>query len=334
MDIAKHNTENIVLIGGSRLLAELSLEFFKTNKNYYSFTSKRQLNDPIEADGTTLKDFFQRHNLILNISDDINSDSNFIKVTEKNSLVIGLGQSWKLTIETLKRLENRVFDFMGIDLPRFRGGAHYSWQILMGNKNGACHFELIDEFTEQGKTDSGIVIMSEKYKFPDDCRIPIDYFNFAVNKEKQFILRFINEVSIGKNFKKSEIDNQQSTYFPRLKTTNNGFIDWNSKIVEIEKFICAFDSPYFGAITYLKNKKVHIKSAFIDEEDINFHPFQRGLIFRSTKSSIFVCCFGGALRIEEVIYNGENIVHQIEIGERLYTPTKTLEKALKIENEL
>ena len=114
MHLILDTIENIVLIGGSRLLAELSLELRKKEINFYSFTSKRQLNDPIEADGTSLNEYFQKHNLTLNVSHDINSDPFFLEVTTQNTIVVGLGQSWVLTKKTLKRLENRVFDFMDI----------------------------------------------------------------------------------------------------------------------------------------------------------------------------------------------------------------------------
>lgn len=334
MHIIPDTIENIVLIGGSRLLAELSLELKKKGINFYSFTSERQLNDPIEADGTSLNEYFLKQNLTLNISQDINSDTFFIKVTTQNSIVIGLGQSWVLTKKTLKRLENRVFDFMGIDLPRFKGGAHYSWQILMGDKNGACHIELIDEFTVQGKMDTGIVLVSEKYIFPDNARIPIDYFNYAVEKEKRFLLKFFQDVVNGKRYKRIKLNEKLSSYFPRLYTPTNGFIDWNSNIKNIEKFICAFDSPYIGSSTYLNNQKVQIKSAHIVEEDIDFHPFQRGLVFRKAKNSVFVSCIGGALKIDQVISNNLNIISQIELGERFYTPFEVLEKSLIIKNEI
>lgn len=334
MHLTINNIENIVLIGGSRLLGELSLEMKKKKINFYSFTSERQLNDPIEVDGTSLYEYFHKHNLTLNVSHDINSDPLFLEVTTENTLVLGLGQSWVLTKKTLNRLENRVFDFMGIDLPRFKGGAHYSWQILMGDKKGACHIELIDEFTVQGKTDTGIVLMSEKYIFPEDARIPIDYFDYAVKKEKDFIIKFFQNVVNGKTFEKIRLNENLSTYFPRLYTPVNGFIDWNNKISDIEKLICAFDSPYIGSSTYLKNQKVHIKSAYKEGEDINFHPFQRGLVFRKSKNSIYVSCIGGVLRIDQVISNNVNIINQIELGERFYTPLETLDKSLIIENEI
>ena len=51
-----------------------------------------------------------------------------------------------------------------------------------------------------------------------------------------------------------------STYWPRLKTDINGWVDWSLKIDSIERFICAFDEPYSGAKTFLGNKTVSLKS--------------------------------------------------------------------------
>lgn len=326
--------KNIVLIGGSKLLAELTLELKNNKIKFFAFTSKRQLIDPIDVGELTLESFFKQNKIELNVSDNINTDLKFIEVTNNDSVVIGLGQSWILTKHTLDRLKNKLFDFMGIDLPRFRGGAHYSWQILMGDKRGACHIETIDENTVQGVKDTGIVLKSKEYLFPKYSKIPIDYFNHAVKEEISFLKEFIQEINTGVKFKEIKLEEEQSTYYPRLNTIKNGLIDWSNDINYIFRFICAFDTPYPGSSTFLKNIKYNIKSVSISKEKFDFHPFQAGLVFRKSNDSIFVCCKGGALIIKEVLKDKVNIINEIRLGERFYTPFIELEKSSILENEL
>ena len=71
------------------------------------------------------------------------------------------------------------------------------------------------------------------------------------------------------------------TYYPRLNTEINGWIDWNMKSFEIERFINAFDDPYSGSSTtinkqFVKIKKVQLssryyQSSFYDRFDYRHH---------------------------------------------------------------
>ena len=89
---------------------------------------------------------------------------------------------------------------MGIPLPQYRGGAHYTWQILMENKMGCCNLQMVNEHTVQGVFDSGEIIKTEDYNFPDTVRSPNDYFEVAVAHEVKFVKAFLNEIREGKKF--------------------------------------------------------------------------------------------------------------------------------------
>ena len=75
-----------------------------------------------------------------------------------------------------------------------------------------------------------------------------------------------------------------STYFPRLSTNDNGWIDWSLKIESLFNFISAFDDPYQGARTYYKKEPVRLKNVNLTKSDQIFHPYQYGIIYRKSKN--------------------------------------------------
>jgi len=119
-------------------------------------------------------------------------------------------------------------------------------------------------------------------------------------------------------------------YWPRLNTDAHGYINWSNNVEDIERFICAFDDPYKGAITYLNNVEVKVKKVFSMKTDGIFHPFQSGIIYRIVDGIVMVAANSGSLGINEVLNEkGENVISTMTVGDRFYTPQAKLEKALQ-----
>lgn len=317
--------DNLVLFGGSRLTAEL-LPIIKKRYKVVLFTSQRQLNDVIYSDGRTLQDVLKENKITFFASEDINTDQTLKKYASKTSLGLALGAAWIFKKPVLDLFENRMLDFMGIRLPKFRGGAHYTWQILMGDKLGSCNLQLINDVP-----DSGTVIMSREYKFPTTAKIPVDYFITAVKEELNFLLEFLDELSKNKNFIEKKIDENQSMYLPFLNTKIQGFVNWNWNSEEILKFICAFDEPYAGASTFLEDTRVFLKTCeMIKDSEVIFHPFQSGLIYRKNKEGIYVAASPNSILIKKMVdENGKDIMNLASVGKRLYTPNSILDEIMK-----
>lgn len=116
---------------------------------------------------------------------------------------------------------------------------------------------------------------------------------------------------------------------PRLNTDLNGFIDWSLNADEVERFICAFDSPYKGASTFLNGKRVFLKRVSTSAQDGRFHTFQNGLIYRKSKDWVCIALKGATLIVEEMCSeDGKNILKDLKVGDRLYTPQSFLENAI------
>lgn len=322
--------DHLILLGGSRCTAELALYLRdQAGLRFEVFTAPRQLEDIIYNDGQTFEQFFKKHELPLSVSENINTDTFFLESITSSTLAIGLGEAWSFDKEVINSFDGKLIDLMGIRLPQYRGGAHYSWQILRGTRIGACNLQIINEDMIQGVFDSGRIVKFREYLFPSSARIPDDYFECAVKEEIAFIKEFINEVAEGRDFDDFSLQENFSVYFPRLHTLKNAFLDWNWSTTDIEKMICAFDSPYAGVSTSINGQLVRLKGARAETNDGPFHPFQCGLIYKIYNKTIYVASLQGSILISEVNdENGVSVLGTLRTGDRFHTPTEWIEKGL------
>jgi len=321
--------KRIILFGGAPLLAEFVRALKDKPYEVVVFSSKRQLEEPILSDGTTLEDVLKHLGVKYFSSVDINTDPNVWKHINEYTLGLGIGECWRFSKKLIDKFSGKLLDFMGIRLPQYRGGAHYTWQILRRNKIGACNLQIINEEMIPAEFDSGEIVKTREYLHPAWVRIPQDYFDSAVKEEVRFLLEFLDEVEQNKDFPLMPLQESFSILFPRLYTKKQGFINWNWKTTDIEAFICAFDDPYPGASTFLNKQRVFLKKCFVEYNDGPFHPFQAGIIYRKADDCCYVATIDGTLIIKEVLdENGRNILNKVKIGDRFYTPVKYLEEAM------
>ncbi len=328
--------DNIILFGGGPLLSEFA-RFLKKSGKYSvtCFTSSRQLDVTVKSEGETLERAFpeltiQKDGIQYYISTDVCRDKRLHPLITKTTLGIGFGETWRFDRKTIDKFDGKLLDFMGIPLPRYRGGAHYSWLIMRKEKKWGCNLQLINEDMVQGVFDSGEIIKSMEYSFSPTARIPQDYFDEAVKIELDFLKEFLQEIKEGREFELRKIEEEKSIYFPRLYTLKHGFINWSWKVEDIVTFICAFDEPYKGASTFISDKKVFLKDCYSESKDGSFHPFQVGLIYRKDKKSIYVTAVDGSIVLKKITdEKGNDLMGTVKLGERLFTPSEKLEKSMR-----
>ncbi|MFH2101567.1 MAG: hypothetical protein ABII71_05780 [Candidatus Micrarchaeota archaeon] len=320
--------DRILLLGGSPLLAEVAAALSK-EWDLTVFSCRRQLDEPMDGKGTTLEQLLKNSGTKYFCADDINQDDNFLGVITGSTLAIGIGEQWTFTQDVISRFAGRLVDFMGIPLPKFRGGAHYTWQILQKNRTGCCNIQEINAEMVPGEFDSGKLLKRKEYQFSESARTPLDYFNEAGKNELGFLLEFVREVKEGKDFSPMAVDESASLFMPRLYTKKHGLVDWSWNTDEIDRFICAFDEPYPGASTYLDGKKVFLKGSSIDSSEGAFHPFQCGLVYKVHGGSLFVATRDGTVKLGRVLdENGNDITESVAVGQRFFTPRNELDDAM------
>ena len=113
--------------------------------------------------------------------------------------------------------------------------------------------------------------------------------------------------------------NKKSFYWPRLNTDKDGFINWHWSAKEIVDFCNAFDEPFGGASSYVSGSRMRFKNVQTDDEDVYFHPYQFGLVYRKDNNSIWIACKDGGIKVNNIT-NEDGI--NIKLGDR-FLNTKT-----------
>ncbi len=218
--------------------------------------------------------------------------------------------------------KNNLVNFHGSRLPYDAGAGHFSWRIMKGDKIENQLVHLINK-----QIDKGPIIYSENTIFPSSCKIPIDYEIYSKKTFLNFYKNIIKHLKFGKKFDLKHQPDYIGSYFPRLNTNIHGWINWDLKSYQVERFIDAFDDPYPGASTMINNKVVRIKKVFLSGGESNSHPFMSGLIFRHDRRWLCVNSVdNNVFLIKEVLNSkGKNIISNLKVGDRFYTPTNKLE---------
>ena len=101
----------------------------------------------------------------------------------------------------------------------------------------------------------------------------MDYIKIYNKYQLDLVFEMCIEFNSNKFIKKKGFKqiNYMSSYWPRLSSEINGWIDWNISGLDLELFIRAFDNPYKGAMTNWRGEKVYIKNSFFKEIIIFIH---------------------------------------------------------------
>ncbi len=254
---------------------------------------------------------------------------NFIKknININETLFISLSSRWIFKKNDIKNFfKNQIVNFHPSRLPMDSGGGGFSWRII---NNDRISNLLIHQVSE--KIDSGPVIYNETEIFPHHCRIPQDYYNFQNANIPNFYENFIKKVIRGYDFKLIQQPRYLKTYFPRLDSNVNSWIDWSMNDINLFNFINAFDDPYDGAKTKINNLSVSIKKVHLHGGEVLDHQFFSGLIIRKESKFIVVATgYSSVLLIEEVLNKSKiNIINKLKLGDRFNTPHKLIDKTLK-----
>ena len=322
------NVSDIMLFGGGKLLASFAL-FLKNHKfSVIVVTSKRHVKEYIDINKQTnnLLSFLKSNKIKVKITLDPNKDNAIKKTITNKTLGISLGAAWIFQIEFINLFKGKLINLHGTQLPRNRGGGGHSWQIMQKNRLGYAVIHQIDN-----QVDTGKIIEYREFIYPNSCRIPQDYEEEYIEQCEKLLVEFWNKVIKQKEFTTTDQQNYFSSYWPRLATHIHGFIDWNWSLNQLESFICAFDSPYQGASTFINGKQIYIKECLTDTSDGLFHPFQTGIVYKKQNNTLYVATVEGSLIILKVIDKLNNdIKNRIIVGDRFYTPNKYLDKAKQI----
>lgn len=314
-----------LLVGGQDLVLEAADHLLKCSQKFHIVTARRNLQE-VCSNGKTFVQNLNLKSYEYHISEDINKDKIVKSLIDSETILLSLSSPWIFRENFINLFnKNKIINLHEANLPSNRGGATLSWIIMMSQKDSASVLHLVTKGIDEGD-----IVASYKYSFPKICKIPKDYADYILDKSVDLIKNFIDRIISNHNFEVITQSNQESSYWPRLNTEMQGFINWDWDVKFIAKFIDAFDDPYPGSRTFIKGKKVIIKKAFFSDGK-EFHPFQSGLIYKIHDNKIHISCLGGELIVCEITDENNNLIFDdIKLGDRLYTPHEYIENSLSI----
>jgi len=324
--------EGIVFFGGGRLLVKGMLLGREKGVFVHAILAPRHAEENIALPGApalSLKNALEANAFAFDVAEDINQCESLSALTRGNVLGLGLGESYTFTRKIVELFRGRLFDLMVIRLPQYRGGAHFTWQILRGSRVGCWHIQEINEEMIPGRYDSGRIWKTREYLLDPRAKTPEDYFAAAEQEGFLLLKEFLEEIQAGAIFSPKPLQEEFSTYFPRLNTLLHGWIDWSWNAEEIERFCNAFDHPYAGASTFLNGQRVFLKECRRELSEGLFHPFMAGLVYKKRKDALFLALRDGALIVGRCLNEkGEDIKETVLTGMRFVTPRHLLDEAL------
>ncbi|MDD5013774.1 MAG: methionyl-tRNA formyltransferase [Atribacterota bacterium] len=225
-------------------------------------------------------------------------------------------------------LSNHILNIPGIGcinihgslLPKYRGAAPINRAVINGEKEAGITFMFMNE-----KIDAGDIIFQEKIEIlPDETYGELYYRLSTLSAEN--LTKLLEKIKSGKIERISQ-DIKKVT-FARKMNKEEGKIDWSDKGEEVYNLMRG-TTPYPGAFTYYKGKKLKITRArFLDayQDGTNASSPKPGSVIKIEKDSILTSTGGkGIIRILKLIPAGskelsaEQFVngYKIKIGDRL-----------------
>ncbi len=313
----------VALIGGGDLMVYAARTCLGHGVRVVAVLAPRHAGEALPVSGDNTKEAFEKIGVDVYVVDDINDwpQLETHDWTGPDSLALCFGPAWIFSLGVRSAFGHGMINFNGIPVPRYLGGAHYTWQILNDDRTGGCILQAITN-----DLDRGPVLRSAYFDLPEDIRTPQQYFEANHIKGLEFLEGAIGDMVAGNTFGFTDYDelDGQRLYFPRLFTQENAFIDWNWTAAEIERFCNAFDDPYTGARSFINGTQVCLKGVYLEEGVSHLHPFAVGLVVRRVGDTAWVSARMGLVRIGTVTTGDQCGMALLKEGRRLHTPIERL----------
>lgn len=249
---------------------------------------------------TLVKRFALQKGVTLFQPQDINSEESIKRIREFNPdiiLVVAYGQILHPEILNIPALG--CINIHASLLPKYRGAAPINWAIINGEKETGITFILMSE-----KVDAGEILFQRKVKISPD-----ETYGELSERLSRLSGELVNEII--EKFKKGELkaipqDKERATYCRKMGK-EDGRINWEDKGERIYNLIRG-TTPYPGAFTFYKGKKVKISQAKLSPEDYRgneLNVYVPGTVVKIDKDALSILSGDGKiLRVLRLIPEG------------------------------
>ena len=255
------------------------------------------------------KDIARKNNLAI-ITQPLKKDNfEFIKQVYKlkPDLIFIWSYSMILPVEIIKIPVLGCINMHGGLLPEYQGAHVMGWALVNGEKEtGQTLHYIIDE-----GIDTGPIIAQEKFAidFQDDAN---DIRKKLKKAGVKLIHRWWNSIIL--NCAPRIIQDKSKMKYYRLRTPDDGLIDWSYNNIKVYNIIRTHVKPWSGAYSFCKNKKILIWKAKPGISNVNCEA-KPGYILDVSSDEIQVVTGDGLLCIYELEMDGN--VYEIGTLEKL-----------------
>jgi methionyl-tRNA formyltransferase len=286
------------------------------------FLGERQADDRT-TDGVRVVDGYGELGIEVRVENNIRAcPGGPYETADEGTLIFSFGSPYIIQQDLISLYGGRVVNSHGAPLPEWRGGGGFSWRILAGDRRGNTCFHQITP-----GIDDGVILFQRSYLFPIEARFPGDWQAIADGEASAAAVELLNQIHSGQPLSPIMQDEGKATYFPRLHTPSQAYIDWNWRGVEIERFVLAFSHPYEGAKTQLGGQTMHIMDCRPTPPLPHSHPFLHGLVLRVHEGMAHVVVNDGIL---EIPLEAVRCDTPLRDGDRLHTPVGFLDAAQQV----
>lgn len=163
-----------------------------------------------------------------------------------------------------------AFNMHGGILPEYRGGHVMQWAIINGEKETGITLHYIDE-----GIDTGPVVAESRFpiEWNDDAASVRD----KLKRAGSALLKQWWPVVAARQATSRAQDERRACYY-RLRTQEDGLINWMQSSISIYNLVRALVPPWPGAFTYIKGRKVIIWQAIPQPGGLSESTFAAGRV--------------------------------------------------------
>tara|TARA_Y100000996_G_scaffold49071_1_gene33625 strand:+ start:4493 stop:5377 length:885 start_codon:yes stop_codon:yes gene_type:complete len=228
----------IILIG----TVEFSKEMLKTliENNFKIQAVITSSNSEINSDYSDLKPLCDKNDIPCHISDDINSNRTIELIKNYEADVIYcFGWSRLLKKDLISLPPLGVIGYHPAELPKNRGRHPIIWALVLGLKETASTFFIMNE-----EADTGDIVSQVKVKIDGSDNAKSLYKKLSSAAQEQVIeitnnLNQLDAIKVKQNNSKSNVW--------RKRSKKDGIIDWRMSAVSIHNLVRGLSRPYPGA---------------------------------------------------------------------------------------
>jgi methionyl-tRNA formyltransferase len=202
--------------------------------------------------------------------------------------IVAIGWRYLIPLSLNEILEYPIIIFHDSILPKYRGFSPTPTAIICGEKTVGVTILFASNEIDQGE-----IIWQKEIVISED-----DYIQQVIDKQALAYaegFEFIFKQIVKGSLQSIPQDESQATY-SIWRSSEDCKINWEKDAAEIYNLIRAVSSPYIGAFTHYKNKKIIILKANIIS-DLSFAIRDCGKIWSIKNNCPIVICGNGMLQI-------------------------------------